>query len=124
MIDRHHPIHTRAHWTSSRDAETLREKYLYPVDRQVHELLHRECAPVPLLGFHAVRHVLGSVYPRGNPQRDLDQLSLAIERAGKHPRAHPLEAKLGALAIEAIQAQIPYLIDNNITIIDLAKKGA
>ena len=121
MIDRHHPINTRAHWTSSKDAEALREKYLYPLDRKVHEELHRECAPVPLLGFHAVRHVLGSVYPRGNPQRDLDQLCRAIERAGQHPRSHPLEAKLGSLAIEAIQAQIPYLIGNKTTIIDLAE---
>ena len=121
MIDRHHPVHTKAHWTSSKEAEALREKYLYPVDRKVHELLHRECAPVPLLGFHAVRQVLGSVHTRGDPQRDLDQLSRAIERAGRHPRAHPLEAKLGELAIEAIQAQIPYLIENKITIIDLAK---
>lgn len=125
MIDRHHVLFTKNHWNATKESKALREMYLYPLDREVHEEIHRNCAPVPLLGYYALTSVLRNVHPVRKPQHDLNELVSAIDLSTRHYKTHPIERGLGELAIEAINNQLPFIIGNNSTIIDLAaRKGA
>lgn len=81
------------------------------IDREVHEELHRECPPVPLLGAHALRGVLNRFTPTNDVLRDMDGLMSAIEQSTRDYRFHPIERELAGLAIEAIDLQRPYIID-------------
>lgn len=121
MIDRHHIFHTRQHWTATKEAKLLRDMYLYPLDRKVHEEIHRECPPVPLLGYYALSNVLSNVSPIKEPKHDLDEVMSAIELSTQHKRAHPLERELGLLSIEAIRLQLPFIVPSTKTIIDLSE---
>jgi hypothetical protein len=89
---------------------------------EAHQELHRECDPVPLLGHYAIKHILRRVKPIGDPQKDLDELCFAIERAWQVPRARPMEERLGLLAIDALQAQIPFIVNSQRKIIDLSER--
>lgn len=105
MIDRHHILHTRQHWTATKEAKSLRDSYVYRLDREVHNDIHKYAPPVPLLGYYALTSVLHNVRPNGEPLRDIDELSSAIELTTKHHKAHPIEVQLGELAVEAIRLQ-------------------
>lgn len=108
MIDRHHILNTRNHWTATKESRILRNSYVYKLDRSIHEDIHQYCPPVPLLGYHALTSVLGNVRPNGDPVRDLDELSSAIELSTKHHKVHPIEKQLGDIAIQAIRLQVPF----------------
>lgn len=123
MIDRHHPLFTRNHWTATKEAKALRGMYLFPTEREVHQELHQVCPPVPLLGYYALSTILKEVNPIKEPQHDLDELTRAIETTTRHYKTHPIERELADLSIEALRLQLPFLINRNATIIDL-KKGA
>jgi hypothetical protein len=41
----------------------------------------------------------------------MDNLMLAIEKAGNHPRAHIVEKKLAELAVWAIDLQRPFIAE-------------
>lgn len=125
MIDRHHVLFTRSHWTSTKEAKALRESFLFPLDREVHEELHRNCPPVPLLGYYALTSVLRNIEPVNKPKHDLEELMSAIELSTKHYKTHPIERQMGELAVEAVHLQLPFIIGDSSTIIDLqSKRGA
>lgn len=109
--DRHHILNNRQEWSLRADARTLRETpTLIPVlDRDLHETLHANTPPVPLLGFYALRSTLANFQEGVTPLQSMDNLMFAIEAAGKNPRTHPLERSLGDLAIQAIDLQRPYI---------------
>lgn len=117
MIDRHHVLNTKNHWSSIKEAKQLRDSYVYRIDREVHNDIHKYCPPVPLLGYYALRGVLRNINPTGEPLQDLDELCSAIDLTNKHPKAHPIERDLGALSIEAIRLQIPFFTPVDRTII-------
>ena len=58
-LECHHLMFTRSSFNSSVEGKRLREnKSLIPdIDAEAHNLLHRNCHPVPLMGFHALRRV-------------------------------------------------------------------
>lgn len=110
MIDRHHLLHTRQHWTATQEAKFLRNSYVYRTEREVHNDIHKYAPPVPLLGYYALTNVVRNVRPTGEPLRDIDELASAIELTTKHHKAHPIEAKLGELAVDAILLQRPFFV--------------
>ena len=122
MRDLHHLLHTKNHWTATKEAQALRSMYVYPLEREIHENLHRDVPPVPLLGYYALSSVLREVNPIKNPSYDLNELTGALERSSRHYKCHPIERELAELAIESIELQKPYLgIENNMAVvIDLA----
>lgn len=110
--DKHHILHSRRNWSVSKESRALRASYLYELDRETHEELHRVCPEVPLLGYYALSNVLNDVHPINEPSHDLDELTRAIERSTTHYRVHPIERELGYLAVEAIQLQKNFIVDD------------
>lgn len=109
--DVHHILHTENQWNASRVSKSLRQEPSLQIrlDRERHEELHANAPTVPLLGAHALMSVRRDFEPSHNHQKAIDSLLFAIEKAGKHPRAHVLETSLAQLAIWSIEEQIPYL---------------
>ena len=108
MEDRHHILHTRMQWTSSKGAESLREtpELIPTIDRRLHEYIHRNSAIIPLLGHYALDYVNSKFQPvEGDTLASIDSLMETIESAGMHWKAHPIEQKLGELAVEALEIQ-------------------
>lgn len=110
-LSRHHVLHERTAWMSRPDARDLRTTHsLIPnLERDLHDELHFNCPPVPLLGSFALREINQDFYTTNDTNRDIDQLMLLIEKAGKHPRAHPLETRLAGLAVQALYLQRPFI---------------
>jgi len=109
--DNHHILNIASQWESTSAAKSLRQEPSLQVrlDREQHELIHRECPPIPLLGHHALMQVRRDFEPHHNHQKAIDSLLRSIEKAGQHPKAHVLETSLAQLAIWSIEEQIPYL---------------
>lgn len=107
----HHPIHNKQEWTLRPEAEYIREHptLLFPMEVPLHNELHGNCPAVPLLGVYALKHIARNWEPDRDKLQSLGNLQAAIEQAGEHPRAHPIEKQLGDLAIHAIDLQKPYL---------------
>lgn len=112
--DRHHVLHTRAQWTSNRDASALRNTNLLipQIDRDTHEAIHAGCPSIPLLGYHALSNVLSTFEVGRNTMQTIDRLLQAIQEESKNPRAHRVEQDLCQLAIQAISLQRPFLRGN------------
>lgn len=110
--DRHHILHLRQEWTLRSNAERLRESPpLVPeIPRDIHEEIHANVPPVPLLGHHALAHIVKAYEPvRGDTLTSMDNLLFAMEAAARHERAHPIERNLAELAIQAVDLQRPYI---------------
>jgi hypothetical protein len=112
QLDRHHILHYRQEWTLRPGAEKLREsRPLVPtLPREVHNEIHANCPPVPLLGYHALARTVKLYRPlMGDTLGSMDNLMFAIEEAADHPRSHPIERDLAELAIQAVDLQRPYI---------------
>lgn len=106
--DRHHILHDRVEWTARPEARALRESpSLVPrIDRDLHDYLHQQTPTVPLLGYHALIHIRRDFEPvPGNTIKSLDNLMGAIDKAGRHERAHPIESDIALLAVECLRLQ-------------------
>jgi len=111
---RHHILHARQEWTLRPEGEYLREQpTLIPLlEQDIHNVLHRKNPAVPLLGFYALRQVANDFRPGADTLESLDNLRFSIYLAGEHPRAHPIERDLAALAIETLTLQHEILRGN------------
>lgn len=109
--DSHHVLWPRQEYTLRPEAKKLRESQgLVPkIDRSLHDEIHRNCPPVPLLGFHALQRTLREFQPHPDTLISMDNLMFAIEISGKHPKAHDIERELAALAVQAIDLQREFL---------------
>lgn len=106
QADRHHLLFFRREW-SEREALPIRNdpSLIYKMDRQTHEELHRDIEAVPLLGRQALIAV-GAQYRGGvNTFQNIDRLLSAIDQAGRFDKVK------SELAVEAIEAQLPYIRD-------------
>lgn len=110
-IDHHHVMFDKKSWESRTESKHLRYNHslIIPIDRQVHNELHRDIPIVPLLGYHALKQVNKLYEPEGDPLKDIDKLMLSIEESSHHPRSHAIETHLAELAIWAIDLQRPYI---------------
>lgn len=123
--DAHHILWDRASWTLRKEGAYLRDQpTLVPsIDRDVHNELHRNCPPVPLLGYHALRRTMKLWEPGETPLRSLANLTEAIDASTRTPRAHRLERELAYLTIQALDLQAPYISEGLLrprSFIDLA----
>lgn len=109
--DRHHLLNPAREWSLRPEGKKLRESQgLIPlIDRDLHETIHRECPPVPLLGFYALQRTVREFQPHPDTLISIDNLMFAIEASGRHPKAHPIERELSSLAIQALDLQRGYL---------------
>lgn len=109
--DGHHVLHSKLEWSLRPEARALRETpSLIPrLDRRVHDEIHQECPPVPLLGHYALARTVRTFEPTGHTMTDIDRLMKAIETSSDHPKAHDLERDLALLAVQAIDLQRPFI---------------
>jgi len=109
--DGHHVIFNRQEWNLRPEAQAIREHpSLIPrLDRAVHEELHRECPPVPLLGFYALKRTLKEWYPQRDTLESMDSLLFAMDLAAQSEKAHLIESELVRLAMQAVELQKPFI---------------
>lgn len=124
-MDKHHVLFDKASWTLRKEGIYVREQpSLKPaIDRDAHNELHRNCPPVPALGYYALRRVSRDFVPGSTPLRSMSNLTRSIEASSRHLNVHRIEKELAGLAVEAIDLQRPYIkegLPNEATIIDLA----
>jgi len=114
QFDRHHILHNRVEWTARTQSETLRESPpLVPrLDRSVHNEVHKIAPAVPLLGYYALNRILLLYEPHEYTMPSIDSLLMAIDQAGNHRKAHPVERGMADLAIQAIEIQRAILRGN------------
>ena len=112
--DKHHVLHNRVEWSARPQAAALRESPpLIPlIDRDIHNELHAIAPPVPLLGYYALNRIATLYQPQDSTIASLDSLISAIDKAGKHPKAHRVERGMAELAISAIEIQRAILRGN------------
>lgn len=111
---KHHILHYGTDWNARPQSIYLREQpTLIPrLETDIHDIVHRVAPGVPLLGPHALMHVVADFVPGRDTMESIDNLLFAIYAAAEHPRAHRIERDMGHLAIEAIILQRDVIIGN------------
>lgn len=110
--DAHHILHYRQEWCLRPESKKLRlTPSLVPIIGRtaVHDVLHRECGPVPVPELHMLQIIHNEFDPTSNTLTSMDRLMMAIEKACKYPRCHELDRQLGQLTLAAIDLQRPYI---------------
>ena len=110
-INKHHVAHGRQEWRLRPESRRIREhpRMMTLMDIDSHQALHDNCPAIPLLGFHAMRKVASLWTPGDDVFESISNLQFAIEGAMRQPKMHPLERQLGALMIEIVGLQVPYI---------------
>lgn len=109
-IDRDHAFWTEQHWTSTKEANTLRTmgSLIIRLERSTHEAKHRDTPAIPLLGYHVLKSTIALYEPGKTPLESISNVQLAIEHAANSPRAHDIEKHQAELAIWALDLGKPY----------------
>jgi hypothetical protein len=111
-FNRHHILFNRTMWESNRVARDLREEssLIIPIAIETHRELHKNVSVVPLVDNYMLSRAARRFEGRVNdPLRTMQQLATCIEIAMDFPKVTDIEYRLGALAVDAIEAQIPYI---------------
>lgn len=120
--DNHHVLYNRKQWESSIVGYELRNNkaFIVPMDRQLHEQLHKSIGIVPVLGEKALHKVYSNLLDRGpinpdiHPKIAIDSLILAIDKVSNcHLTEH--DRALGEIAVYILEEQVPLIsesIDN------------
>jgi hypothetical protein len=109
----HHILFNRAAWESNANTKWLREEtgLIVRMDYDTHNELHRNIAVVPLLDHYTASRVRSMM--RGcdatKPLDIADDFMSAVQEAGRHYRAKPLDRALGELVILAVESQREYI---------------
>jgi len=125
MIERddHHLFHDRVSWESRPESLSMRERLIARnMARVAHDQLHRETSPVPVPLVHSLQWVSRRFHDPSDPFKGIEDVSFLLEAANRLKYVKPIEVEINLLAIEALQAQIPYLQDglpSTTTVIDL-----
>ena len=109
--DDHHILHNRQEWELRPNAKRLRQtpSLIARLERPLHDEIHRECPPVPLLGHYALERTVRLFEAGSTTLESMDNLMLAIEQSSQHPKAHDIEKHLAELAVWAIDLQRPFI---------------
>lgn len=110
--NRHHILFPRKLHDAHPDTKELRRHQLLIPNIAIlgHTALHSEVALVPPLDRFTAGRVLRDFYPvRDNHIQSMEELMRAIEGAMKHPKAQEIERMNAAVAVHAIEAQIPFI---------------
>ena len=105
--DEHHVLFQRRAWQRSGTSKSLRNDHglIIPMDISIHRELHRDkdlWQGVPILGRSAMRMVRDVYEPQSDHLRSVERLLSAINRTSDPSKE---------LALHAIEAQIPYLVN-------------
>ena len=110
--DDHHLAHYDQEWSLRPEGLYIRQQLIARgINRAVHNLIHRECAPVPVPGVHTLQRVANRLTPGLDLFDAVDDYTRLVEQSNRHPKIKPIEISLNNLSIEALRAQLPYVRD-------------
>lgn len=112
-MDKHHVLFNKREWESRPQYRELRQNsgLIIPIDRDVHNELHRSVSQVPVLGYYGILTVQREFY-RGRTHLDtLDNLLFALEKASNHDRLSDIDRGLASIALQAVDLQRPFILD-------------
>ena len=111
--DAHHSLFNRQEWSMRPEAKKLRETptLITKMERSDHDLIHRHCPPVPLLGYYALVRTLHTFQEGDNSLESIENLMRAIEKSSTHPKTHEIERRLSDLAVWSLDLQRPFIAD-------------
>jgi hypothetical protein len=112
VVNQHHVLFDRAAWRSSDARKDMRENrwLIVPLWVEAHKELHKAVEIVPVLDYHTIARVRRDYEPTpGNFVRSIEDFCLEIDAALEHPRTSQLQRDVGALAIHAIELQLPFI---------------
>lgn len=109
--DVHHILFTRRHYDMYSEGSRLRETPSLKVTmpRELHNEIHRNTPSNGILGRYMLLGTVKNFEPSRDTLETVDNLCFAIQEAGKSPKMHSIDRQLGALTIEAVRLQLPYL---------------
>lgn len=115
-MDRHHVLFNKREWESRPQYKSLRENpgLIIPMDREVHNELHRADSLVPLLGYYGIMAVQREFYRGRTHLETVDNLMFAIEKSKDNPRKSNIEKGLAELALQSLDIQRPFIIEGEI----------
>ena len=106
-FNHHHSVFERVAWSSSNEALRIRNSIITPFPVGLHQELHRECPPVPLIDHTSLVQAERAFRPASDTLLSIDRLIGAIEATTK--RGHPISQEIGQLAMEALELQRPFI---------------
>jgi len=112
-MDRHHVLFNKREWESRPQYKELRENpgLIVPIDRDVHNEIHRNVSQVPILGYYGILAVNREFY-RGRTHLDtVDNLLFALEKTSEYERLSDIDRSLASIALQAVEIQRPFIIE-------------
>ena len=112
--DNHHACNFEKEWSVRPDALAIRENpslIAHNMARSAHNLLHYMTAPVPVPGIHTLKFVAQRLDSGLDVITGIDKYSTLVELSLRHPKTKCVDRRLGELSVEAMRAQIPYIVD-------------
>lgn len=112
MIHRHHTLFDKAAWTSSDSRKDLRniQWLIPPIREEQHRLLHINIEGVPVPGYATMARIRREYEPMPSDYiGSMARFMVATENALRHPKTTELQKALGALTIQAMAEQIPFV---------------
>lgn len=119
--NRHHILFPRRLHDAHPDTKELRRTHLLIPKLEVigHTALHDTVALVPPLDRFTAHRVLQGFEPvRDDYVASMEELMRTIEREVKHPRISEIEVMNAAVAVHAIEMQIPFVREYIVHTID------
>lgn len=115
-MDRHHVLFNKREWESRPQYRELRENagLIIPMDREVHNELHRAVSQVPVLGYYGIMAVHREFYRGRTHLQTMDNLMFALETASEHNRLSDLDRSLASIALQAVEVQRPFIVSGEI----------
>ena len=113
MHEKHHVLFNKREWEARPQYKDLRNNggLIVPMEREVHNELHRNVQLVPTLGYHGIMAVHREFYRGRGYIESLDNLMFAVESAKNNERLSGIERGLAGLALEALDLQRPFIIE-------------
>lgn len=117
-MDRHHVIFNKREWESRPQYKSLRENegLIVPMDRDIHNELHRAVPFVPVMGYYGIMAVQREFYRDRTRLGTIENLMFAIEKSMEHPKLSDIERSLAGLALQAVDVQRPFIRQGEIGI--------
>lgn len=112
-MDKHHVLFNKREWESRPQYRELRQNsgLIIPIDRDVHNELHRNVSQVPILGYYGILAVQREFYCGRTHLDTVDNLLFALEKASNNDRLSGLDKSLASIALQAVDLQRPFILD-------------
>lgn len=112
-MEKHHVLFNKREWESRPQYRELRKNpgLMVPMDRDVHNELHRSVTQVPVLGYYGILAVQKEFYRARTHLDTVDNLLFALESVEGHPRLSDLDKAIAGIALQAVEAQRPFIAE-------------